>query len=63
MSEINGKRFGSIFNNDVDGLLQAIIGTQSPVDDYRRGVYAMLDLQPGVLAQNVGWPASNRMPY
>ena len=52
----NGKQIGSIFNNDVDGLLGAILNSESPVDDYSRGVHAMLDLQPGLLAQNVGWP-------
>ena len=60
MSTINGKRLGSVFNNDTDGLWAAMVGTKSPVDDYRKGVRALLDMRPGVLAQNVGWPVVER---
>lgn len=51
-----GKRLGSVLNNDIDNLLAASSGEGITVAEYRRGVDALLDGRPGVLAQNVGFP-------
>jgi hypothetical protein len=47
---------GSIFNNDINNILCALDGKNATPDDYRRMVDAILDMRPGVLAQNVGMP-------
>ncbi|MDA0660375.1 MAG: family 10 glycosylhydrolase [Planctomycetota bacterium] len=54
--EVSGKHLGTIFNNDFDNILAASSGKQCTPDEYQRAVFAILDLQPGVLAQNVGSP-------
>ena len=51
-----GRRIGSIFNNDLDNILHTSSGPKCTPDEYVRVVDAILDLQPGALAQNVGNP-------
>ena len=53
---LNGRGLGSIFNSDINNLLHASSGDQITAEEYLRGVDAILDLAPGVLAQNVGMP-------
>ncbi len=51
-----GKRLGPIFNNDINNILHASSGKDITVDEYRTAVHRILDLSPGLLAQNVGMP-------
>ena len=53
---VDGKRLGTIFNNDINNILWATSGDATTAAEYQRAVYAILDLKPGVLAQNVGLP-------
>ncbi len=53
---VSGKNLGTIFNNDCNNILHAVGTDTSAVQVYRRGVDALLDLKPGVLAQSVGLP-------
>jgi hypothetical protein len=55
-SAFSGKRLGTIFNNDINNILAASSGGNITPEEYQRAVYAILDLKPGVLAQNVGMP-------
>lgn len=55
-SPLRGKDFGTIFNNDINNILYALNGGETTPDDYKRVVYALLDMKPGILAQNVGLP-------
>ena len=48
--------FRSIFNNDINNILIASSGADITPAEYQRAVYAILDGQPGLLAQNVGLP-------
>ena len=52
----SGKRLGSIFNNDSDNILWSSSGANVTPEEYQRAVYAILDLKPGLLAQDVGFP-------
>lgn len=58
-SEEGNRRFGTIFNNDINNILNAL-GDQEPVEtliaDYRRALSEILEAKPGILAQNVGMP-------
>jgi hypothetical protein len=53
------RQLGTIFNNDVNNILAALV-SQKPADDiaadYRRALGEILDARPGVFAQNVGSP-------
>jgi hypothetical protein len=54
---LSGKTLGTVFNNDINNILYALASKDDTgPDDYRRVVDALLDLKPGVLAQNVGLP-------
>jgi len=53
---LNGKRLGTIFNNDINNILATSGGADTTPEAYQRAVYAILDMKPGVLAQNVGMP-------
>lgn len=54
---LTGKKLGTIFNNDINNIIYALASdTETGPADYRRVIDALLDLQPGVLAQNVGLP-------
>jgi hypothetical protein len=53
---LNGKRLGTIFNNDINNILATSAGVDTTPESYQRAVYAILDMKPGVLAQNVGMP-------
>ncbi|MCP4641810.1 MAG: family 10 glycosylhydrolase [bacterium] len=53
---LSGKALGTIFNNDINNILHAVGTDESAAQVYRRAVDALLDLKPGVLAQNVGFP-------
>jgi len=53
---MRGKHLGSIFNNDINNILVALDGGAARPEEYRRVVEVILDMQPGVLAQNVGMP-------
>ncbi len=55
-SAFSGRRFGTIFNNDINNILAASSGRSSTPQEYQRAVYAILDMKPGGLAQNVGMP-------
>lgn len=51
-----GRRLGSVFNSDINNILHASSGAQATPEEYTRAVDAILDLRPGLLAQNVGMP-------
>ncbi|MEW6750040.1 MAG: hypothetical protein AB1505_03575 [Candidatus Latescibacterota bacterium] len=51
-----GKGLGSIFNSDINNILHASSGARTTPAEYTRAVEAILDLRPGLLAQNVGMP-------
>src|SRR2546426_8736776 len=56
-----GKRLGTIFNNDINGLLmgeegRSTSGENTTPEEYQKAVYSVLDSKPVVLAQNVGMP-------
>lgn len=53
---LSGKRLGTIFNNDLNNIIAASSGGGTSPEEYQRAVYAILDLQPGVFAQDVGAP-------
>ena len=53
---MSGKNLGTIFNNDINNILHAVGTDEDAEQVYRRAVDALLDLKPGVLAQNVGLP-------
>ena len=52
----DGKSLGTIFNNDINNVLWASSGKDTTPDEYKHAVLRILDLKPGVLAQNVGMP-------
>jgi len=56
---VDGKRLGTIFNNDINNILCAL-GAGKPAEeiagDYRALLGNLLAARPGVLAQNVGLP-------
>lgn len=54
--DINGKRLGTVFNNDINNILYAMDGATATPEQYRKVVETILDAKPGVLAQNVGLP-------
>ncbi|MFH1008553.1 MAG: hypothetical protein V1800_13810, partial [Candidatus Latescibacterota bacterium] len=53
---MNGKRLGSILNNDINNILWAGSGPKTTPAEYKNAVMHLLDAGPGVLAQNVGMP-------
>jgi len=53
---LEGKRLGTIFNNDINNILAASSGADMTAEEYQRAVFAILDMKPGLLAQNVGMP-------
>ncbi len=53
---LSGRNLGTIFNNDINNILYALNGKKSSPQEYQRVVNVLLDLKPGVLAQNVGLP-------
>ena len=57
-----GKRLGTIFNSDINNILAACSGRGVTAAEYSRAVYAILDMKPGVLAQNVGLPEAVLYP-
>ena len=57
--KIDNRKFGAIFNNDVNNILVALDPAKSAseiVADYRRALAEILAAKPGILAQNVGNP-------
>ncbi len=52
----DGKLFGTIFNNDCNNIIASMDSNTVTTEDYKRLVYAIIDMKPGVLAQNVGLP-------
>lgn len=52
----SGKLLGTVFNNDINNILYALNGKETTPEQYGRVVLAILDMKPGVLAQNVGLP-------
>lgn len=55
----DNRRFGTVFNNDINNLLYAVDSKLSAgeiIADYRRGLGEILAAKPGILAQNVGMP-------
>ncbi|MFA6239623.1 MAG: hypothetical protein WC655_01765 [Candidatus Hydrogenedentales bacterium] len=53
---LQGKKLGTIFNNDINNILWMSTGKDISEDEYRYAVMRILDLGPGVFAQNVGMP-------
>ena len=57
--KVDNRKFGAIFNNDVNNILAALDPARSASDniaDYRRALAEILVTKPGILAQNVGNP-------
>lgn len=52
----DAKKLGVIFNNDINNILWMSNGGAISADEYRTAVMRILDLSPGVFAQNVGMP-------
>lgn len=52
----DNKRLGTIFNNDINNILWASSGKDTSPAEYRYAVMRILELKPGILAQNVGLP-------
>ncbi len=52
----NGKQLGTILNSDINHILGSSSGGDITVEEYKHFVECLLDVQPGVLAQNVGMP-------
>ena len=53
------RRFGSIFNNDINNIIYSLDPAASPdatVAGYRRVLRPILQARPGILAQDVGMP-------
>jgi len=59
---MNCKRLGTIFNNDIDNIICALRPNPGNAGEYRRIMHNLLDLKPGVLAQNVGYPEGTLYP-
>lgn len=53
---LDGKHLGVVFNNDINNILWMSSGKDTSVEEYRFAVNRILDLAPGVFAQNVGMP-------
>jgi len=53
---LDGKKLGTIFNNDINNILLTAGLNGGTADVYRQYVERLLDMKPGVLAQNVGLP-------
>lgn len=53
---LSGRTLGSIFNSDDSNVLFSLSGKDTTPEKYKRVVFCILDLKPGVLAQNVGLP-------
>lgn len=53
---LEGRKLGSVFNNDINNILYALNEQGNVPEQYRKVVEAILDMKPGVLAQNVGLP-------
>jgi hypothetical protein len=52
----DNRKLRSIFNNDINNILVFSSGKDTDSEEYQRAVYAILDMKPDVLAQNVGLP-------
>jgi len=52
----DAKKLGTIFNNDINNILLAAGQNGGTAEAYQRYVERLLDMKPGVLAQNVGLP-------
>jgi len=59
---MDNKDLGTVFNNDSNNILCAMDADNPTVDDYQRGLSAILDGNPGVLAQCVGLPEAVKYP-
>lgn len=55
-ASLSGKRLGTVFNNDINNILYWLPGKEATPEKYEQAVFAILDMKPGVLAQNVGLP-------
>ena len=53
---LDAKKLGTILNNDINNILHWSNGKDISIDECRSAVVRMLDLSPGVVAQNVGMP-------
>ncbi|HOZ48507.1 MAG TPA: hypothetical protein PLO37_19720 [Candidatus Hydrogenedentes bacterium] len=53
---LDARKLGTIFNNDINNILWMSTGKDMTVEEYRTAVMRVLDLSPGVFAQNVGMP-------
>ena len=54
--QIEGKKLGTVFNNDINNILWMSTAKAVTAEEYRCAVMRILDLSPGVFAQNVGMP-------
>ena len=52
----DNRKFGSIVNSDIDNALYGASGKQTTPAEYKKAVLRLLDVKPGLLAQNVGMP-------
>jgi len=52
----DNRKFGSIVNSDIDNTLYGASGEQTTPAEYKKAVLRLLDVKPGLLAQNVGMP-------
>ena len=50
------KKFGTIFNNDINNILYAMDKNEATPERYLAALNGILDAGPGILAQNVGMP-------
>ncbi len=52
----DNKKLGTVYNNDINIILNSLPGRKTTPSDYKAVVLDLLDAGPGVLAQNVGMP-------
>ena len=52
----DNREFMVIVNNDIDNILAAASGADTTPSQYEKAVLRLLDVKPGILAQNVGMP-------
>lgn len=55
-ANLNGKQLGWILNNDINNILYGTNGKNATPEEYKTAVLRMLEVKPGVLAQQVGEP-------
>ena len=53
---LSGRTLGSIFNSDDCNVVFSLSGKDTTPEKYKRVVFCILDLKPGLLAQDVGLP-------